>query len=210
MIQISKSIQAILLGVGLILAGLAGRALLNEREDRVRLDAELKATGQLLQAKDQELSRLDRGMKERDQQTAEMVKKIEELKARPATIREIVREMPQYIPFEKPPELVPPIPSAPEAPPQIGLDESQVQDLRKFYLDCHRATLELQACQENAKDWKAKEITWQEKEQILVQQREAAIRAVKGGSFWTRFSRNGKWFLVGGAVGGATVAILRR
>jgi DNA repair exonuclease SbcCD ATPase subunit len=174
------------------------------------LEAELKATRQLLQAKDQENSRLDQGMKERDQQTAEMVNEIERLKARPATIREIVREIPQYIPFEKPPEVAPPNPATPEAPPQIQLDESQTQDLRKFYLDCHRATLELQACQENAKDWKAKEVTWEEKEAILIQQREAAIRAVKGGTFWTRFKRNGGWYAAGGLTVGGIVAILKR
>lgn len=196
-------------GIALVLAGLALRSYWNERVDRIQLDAELKTTERLLQAKDQELSRLDQGMKERDQQTAEMVKKIDELKARPATIREIVREIPQYIPFEKPLELVPPNPAAPEAPPQIGLDESQAQDLRKFYLDCHRATLELRICQENAKDWQAKEVTWQEKEAILIRQREAAISAVKGGTFWTRLKRNGGWYAAGGLTGGVIVAMFK-
>ena len=69
-------------GIALVLAGLALRSYWNERVDRIQLDAELKTTERLLQAKDQELSRLDQGMKERDQQTAEMVKKIDELKAR--------------------------------------------------------------------------------------------------------------------------------
>lgn len=224
MTQVERLLWVGLAGAGLVIGVLALRSYWNERVDRIQLDAELKATQRLLQAKDEENvrlnqqnSRLDQGMKDRDQQTAEMVKEIERLKARPATIREIVHEVPQYIPFEKPPELVPSNPAAPEAPAQIGLDESQSQDLRKFYLDCHRATLSLQACQEDATDWRAKEtvwqqkeITWQEKEAILVQQREAAVNAVKGGTFWTRFKRNGGWYAAGGLTGGVIVAIFKR
>ena len=81
--------------------------------------------------------------------------------------------------------------------------------MRKFYLDCHRATLELRICQENAKDWQAKEVTWQEKEAILIRQREAAISAVKGGTFWTRLKRNGGWYAAGGLTGGVIVAMFK-
>jgi hypothetical protein len=38
---------------------------------------------------------------------------------------------------------------------------------------------------------------------------DAAIKASRGGGFWSRLRRRGKWFLIGGAVGAAAVAASR-
>jgi hypothetical protein len=194
------TVLKVLVAIALVLAL---RGYFQEREDRVRLDAELEASRQLLVKNQHELDAVTRGMAERERETRVMVKQIQELKARPASLREIVREIPQYIPFQQPPEIPPPSPDAPEAPPKLELDESQAQDLRKFYLDCRQATFELRACQENAEDWKRKETLWEERERILTEQRDAAVRAVKGGTFWTRLKRESKYAV--GAAGGAGV-----
>lgn len=197
-------VKVLLAGLGVLALLLAAKSILEERDAKVRLDAELKATKQLLQAKDRDLQSINRTMEERDKKTASLVKEIELLRARPATIQEIAREIPHYVPLVTPPTFVP---QTPTAPPKIEFTEPQAQDLRLYYLDCQAKTLKLEACTENEADWKRKELTWQEKEAILKQQRDAAVAAVHGGTFWQRFKRNGKWVLVTAATGVAAYEI---
>lgn len=192
-----KAALAILAFAGLCLLG---KSWLEQREDRIRLDEELKATKQLIADREKRIEEINDTMQARDKELKETLKKVEELKARPATIREIVREIPQYIPLESPPTLTPDA-TAPEAPLGIWFNEPSAQGLRQFYLDCHAKTLKLQPCADNADDWKRKELTWAEKEKILEQQRDAAIRAVKGGTKWQRFKKSAKTFGVGVAIG---------
>lgn len=195
-------IKAFLVGLGLVLFFMAARAWLEQREDRIKLDAELRATKQLILDREKRLKELNERIEWRDKALVDAVKKIEELKARPATIREIVKEIPHYIPAVEP-VIKPPDPAAPNAPPAMVFDEDSAQGLRAFYLECHEKTLKLESCQDDVGDWKRKEVTWEEKEKILEQQRDAAIRTVKGGSLWQRFKRNAKWLGIGVGVGAA-------
>jgi len=193
-------IKAFFVGALFVAACLLAKAWLEQREDRIRLDAELRATRQLIVDREKRIDEINESMRVREKETAALVKKIEELKGSPATIREIVKEIPHYIPAAEP-TLTPSDPAKPEAPPQIVFDEKSAQGLRQFYLECQAKTLKLQSCTEDQEDWKRKELTWAEKEKLLEQQRDAALRTVKGGGLWTRFKRNAKWFGIGIAAG---------
>lgn len=189
---------AIQTALAAIVVILSVRAYFQEREDLIRMQAELSATHQIIQLRDTQIKDLNSQIEARNKKTQVLVNEIEALKARPLPIKEIIREIPTYVPLDTPPTLTPPV--GPESAKMV-FDEKQSNELREFYLDCQAKTLQLKACTENEEDWRKKELTWAEKEKILIQQREAAIRAAKGGSFWTRFKRGAKTFGVGVAVG---------
>jgi hypothetical protein len=203
-------IKGLTVGAVLILLWFAASAWLDQREDRIRLNEQLSGLTRLLADRERSIKEINESMRIRDRELKDSLKKVEELKARPATIREIVKEIPHYIPLDTPPILSPIDLTAPDAPPKIVFEEEAAQGLRQFYLDCHAKTLKLQSCEDNADDWKRKEVAWAEKEKILEQQRDAAIRAVKGGGFWRRFGRRAKDIGIGGLIGGAIVAVAKR
>lgn len=151
---------------------------------------------------------------------------IEKDKATTKTPAQLVEKIPQYIPLPQPLQLqslqppsaatapetsltIPlPAPSAavtdlPDQPkpqpqpsqaksaPVAALSEPDLKALYTFGADCQECQLKLADAQ--------KQIT------ELTTERDAAVKAVKGGSLWTRLERNTKWFVVGAGVGAAVL-----
>jgi hypothetical protein len=75
-----------------------------------------------------------------------------------------------------------------------------VADLGPLYdyvQDCRACQLQLTAAKQNATDDAAKI-------RALTRERDAAVTAAKGGSFWLRLKRNAHWLAIGTAVGAVT------
>lgn len=212
----------ILKGIGLVTLLLAARGFQAEREARIRFEAELKGSQESIQAERRKLAEAEDRIAARAEETKKLVAEIEKLKARPATVREIIRELPQYIPVSTPPELAPspgqPAPigepraasidnAGPE--PSLIFSPEQANELRRFYLDCREMTLQLDRCLNDETDWAAKESALRAQVVLTEKQRDAAVRAVKGGGFWRRLVRDSKTFIVGAALGAAAVAIAK-
>ncbi len=87
-----------------------------------------------------------------------------------------------------------------ESVAQMPLED--LKPLFDFVQDCRACKLRLDATQADLADEHAK-IT------ALKQQRDMALRAVRGGGFWSRVKHGAKWFVLGGAVGAAAVAASR-
>ena len=71
---------------------------------------------------------------------------------------------------------------------------ADLKPLYDFALDCKACQARLSAAQNDLADER-------QKTAALTKQRDAALRAVKGGSAWRRVSRAAKWFVIGAAAG---------
>jgi len=69
--------------------------------------------------------------------------------------------------------------------------------LYDYVQDCRACQLQLTAAKQNATDDAAKI-------RALTRERDAAVTAAKGGSFWLRLKRNAHWLAIGAAVGAVT------
>ena len=211
---------------GFVFLILAARGFQAEREARIRLEGELAAQQQVIRAQNQVLLEADRAIAQRDEMVTEQRAAIEKLKARPATVREIVREIPRFIPMNSPPVLfiaetqrdegirkeMPSAELGDSAVPSDSLlfDAQAANDLRKFYLECSQRGVELAACQEDLGDFRRKEEALKLKVLATEAQRDAALRSIKGGSFWHRLKHDAKTLAIGAAAGAVVAVVATR
>jgi hypothetical protein len=88
----------------------------------------------------------------------------------------------------------PDAPEAPEAPAIITVPQADLQPLFGRLEDCH-------ACQEAIVTAKQDLTDERAKVSALMIERDAAVKAARGGGFWSRLRSNAKWFAIGGALG---------
>ena len=89
------------------------------------------------------------------------------------------------------------------ASPATSTAEIPAADLKPLYdyvQDCRACQAQLVAAKQNHADDTAKL-------QAMTRERDAAITAAKGGTFWRRFCRNAEWFAIGAATGAAAAAV---
>jgi hypothetical protein len=98
-------------------------------------------------------------------------------------------------------------PQPPEAPQAAGgpgdLAQVPADDLKPLYsfvMDCKACQAKLSAAAGNLSDEQTKTAT-------LTRERDAALKAARGGGFWRRATRAAKWFAIGAAVGAAAAAL---
>lgn len=209
-----KTFKAILPWAALALVAVMGYSAWREaRADRTRVEAELEIKNKLIAELRTERAAIDKGMEARARELEHLKKDIDELKRRPLPVREVVREIKQFLPLPGDPTIVEPDPkpdgedpAVAQAEPSLLFNPDQVKSLRDFYLDCHKATAELKACGDDKADLYRKEETYRKQVQLLQEERDSAVKAMRGGGIWQRFKRNAKWFLIGGAVGAGAAA----
>ena len=85
-------------------------------------------------------------------------------------------------------------PDAPEAPAVITVPQADLQPLFDHLQDCHACQERLATAQQDLNDERAKV-------SALMTERDAAVKAARGGGFWSRLRSNAKWFAIGGALG---------
>ncbi len=197
----------------LLLAVMAVHSWLGSRDEQLRLASTLAAQKQLLDAAD---SRARARQSALDATLAQ----IESLKRATLTPEQVVRELPKYLSLPQPITLAPAaipnsvaplkqgtdasatttipgqsagaIPSAPAA----QIPSSDLKPLYDYVQDCRACQAQLAAAKQNQADDAAKLAA-------LTRERDAAVTAAKGGTFWRRLRRNAAWFGVGAALGAA-------
>jgi len=196
---------------GIVLAVAALGGWLEARADRARLQATLDSQGTLIAA-------AQRREQDRAQELAETLKQIAALKQSVQTPQQVIREIPQFLP--QLPQAITPIPTATAPGRERGASEGSAapsaaaktgngevpgaQDVRvpaadlkplfDYVQDCRACQAKLSSAQQDLKDEQAKN-------SALTTQRDAAVKAAKGGGVWTRTWRAMKWAAVGFAVG---------
>lgn len=205
----------------LLLAALAFHAWLAAHDEQQRLQATLAAQKQLLDA-------ADARERAREATLHDTLAQIETLKRTTQTPAQILRALPQFLSLPQPITIAQPSapaagkgtaqpetslpPSTPASPPASDFSAANarelpaapaaqlpVADLKPLYdfvQDCRACQAQLAVARQNADDDAAKI-------SALTRQRDAAITAAKGGSFWRRLRRNALWFAVGAGTGAA-------
>ncbi len=193
-----------------------------DRRDRAQLAADL-ATGR------QALAQATAHQHDRDAQLLQTLAALAAEKRAVTAPAQIVRELPKQIPLPAPIALQTPNPSqqvekghpvagvypesrrasGPEglesapsesaptgkaAAPQAVIPAEDLKPLYDFALDCKACQAKLAAAKADLTDERAKTA-------VLTRERDAAVRAAKGGSLLRRIARNAKWLAIGAAAG---------
>lgn len=209
-----RRVAAVAVAVALGAAAIGFRSWLDAREDRMQMAATIASQNSVIAA-------AEKREQDRAQQLADTLKQIADLKNSVQTPQQVIRQMPQFLPpLPQPLEILAPASQAvsaaqPAQPPQKGTatgsaagaaktGEAATPDVRvpsadlkplfDFVQDCRACQAKLAAAQQDAQDEHTKN-------DALTKERDAAVKAAKGGGVWTRTVRIVKWVAVGFAVG---------
>src|ERR1700688_5019591 len=221
--RLSLRLAELLITATLAIAVLA--AWRADRRDRAQLAAQLAAAKQSLE-------QADARQHERDAQLVQTLASLAAEKRADTTPAQIVRDLPNQIALPVPITLQSPnsttasgqaaCSSGPGCGPE-GLDPAQLagskpgakpsptnavipaEDLKPLYdftLDCKACQSKLAAAQGDLADECAKTA-------VLTRERDAAVRAAKGGSILRRITRAAKWLAIGAAAGAIAAGVRR-
>jgi hypothetical protein len=90
-----------------------------------------------------------------------------------------------------------------EAPAIITVPQDDLKPLFDRLEDCRACQEQLATAQQDLSDERA-EVS------ALTIERDAAVRAARGGGFWSRFRVGAKWFVIGGALGALAASAAHR
>jgi hypothetical protein len=174
-----------------------------DRRDRIQLAAQLTAAQQALNA-------ADARQHDRDAQLQQSLAAIAAQKRLVQTPSQILAGLPHELPLPTPFVLEQkPLPDNPAAKPggnsqsergaaglatQVVIPPEDLKPLYDFTLDCKACQAKLAAAQGDLADERTKTAA-------LAKERDAALRAAKGGSLLRRIGRAAKWFAIGAAAG---------
>lgn len=177
----------------LAIIGLTGyvvyAALADERDGLRDLDAALTVE----QAR---TAALEDRINERNRELASTLHDLEAERKRNLTPRETVREVARYIPLPAPLEIIHPAAVGEHAapPPLIQMPIANAEALRQYAITCQECEAKVQALSQDLADERGIAAS-------LKNQRDAAVKAARGGGFWRRVKFAGKVALVGAGVG---------
>jgi len=199
--RVAAAAMVIALGAGAI----GFRSWLDERDARIEMAATISSQNSIITA-------AEKREQDRAQQLADSLKQIAELKSSVQTPQQVIREIPQFLPpLPQPLATIPatgPAGSATAtgsagqtagkagevAAPDVRVPSADLKPLFDFVQDCRACQAKLTAAQQDAQDEHAKS-------DALKKERDAAVKAAKGGSVWTRTLRAAKWVAIGFGVG---------
>jgi hypothetical protein len=177
-----------------LLAVLAGRSWLAAHDAAVHLAA-------TLEAQEQVLAQANERQRQRDASLATALAQINAAKRRVDTPAKAVAELPQVLPPLPEPieiQLPPPTLEHPAPPALATVPQVDLKPIYDYLQDCRACQVSLAATRDNLTDERAKLAA-------VTTERDAAVRAVRGGSVWSRVAHNAKWLAIGAAA--ATLAI---
>jgi hypothetical protein len=210
-----RTLEIIAFCIALLLAAMSIHAWLDSRDEAQRLASTLAAQKQIIDAAD--------AREQTRQSTLETtLVQIENLKRATQTPQQVLASLPKYLALPQPITLGPSAApaqqgsdasakaatggrsSAPngEAPgnlpsaPAAQIPSADLKPLYDFVQDCRSCQAQLAAAKQDQADDASKIAA-------LTSERDAALAAAKGGTFWRRLRRNALWFGVGAAFGAA-------
>ena len=174
---------------------LAGRSWLAAHDAAIHLAATLKAQEQVLAEANQR-------QRERDASLAAALAQINAAKRRVNTPAQAAAAIPTALPPLPEPlelQLPQPTPELPVPPAVATVPQADLKPIYDYLQDCRACQISLAAERENLTDERAKLAA-------VTTERDAAIQAARGGTFWQRLKRNAKWFALGAAAAAAAGA----
>ena len=192
--------------VALLLVAMALGSYIGAREDRIRMQATLDAQKTLFQNAAEERQRHAQEDAARDAAAQKQLDAMRQfLQQNAQTAQQIARwaplqaQLPQPINVNLPPATQQnPKPDAVATIPQADLPA-----IRDAIEGCKECRLKLAAAEQDLASEKEQLRLAGEQLSAVERERDAALKAAKGGGFWRRARRAAKWFLIGAAAGAA-------
>jgi hypothetical protein len=195
------AIDIIIAAAALLALVLVGDAWRSAHRDSAQLAATVAAQNNTIQqASDRE--------KQRDAQLAAALAAIQAQKRSVHSPQQAARELPTVLPplplpiSIREPALSPLTPLASAPPASISVPQPDLEPLYNDLQDCRTAAIESDVLKKDLADEKTRSAS-------LIRERDAAVAAARGGTFWLRLKRTAKWFAIGVAAGAAATAVAR-
>lgn len=193
----------------LVVAAFAFSAWLEAHDDRLRLQSTLDAQSKLMDQAKQQSAALSAQEKQRDAALQSQLETMRDAVGKIQTPQQIAQWLPRQLPLPAPVTItVPPaaaqnprLSGGQAAPPAVAtIPQQDLAPIRSAVESCEECGKKLAVAEQDAA---AKDQQLQLAGQQLSaaeNERDAAIKAAKGGAFWTRLRRNAKWFAIGAAA----------
>lgn len=190
----------------LIVAGLGG-SWLGAREDSIRMKATIDAQQQAIAASAKQAKDLQDAEVERDKRTAASVAVLAAAAAKQVTPGEIAAWLPKQLAGPQPITFTIPAPTAANPAPNAtaSIPQADFPALRDQVEKCQECALKLQAAEADVSSRDERLVLAGEELSAMSKERDAAVTASKGGSFWSRAKGTAKWLVIGIGVGAAAV-----
>ncbi len=213
-------IEIALAALAIALAAFAFQTWLEAHDDRVKMQATIAARSRLINEQKQQAAALAQQEKSRDAALQSQIDAMQKSVAAIATPQQIAAWLPAQV--QTPAPITIQVPAAPSAssgaapgqgtgknsaapPASATIPQIDLPSLRDYVETCKECQARLATSTQDlaSKDQQLKLAA----EQLTAteRQRDAAITAAKGGSFWTRVRRNAHWLAIGAGVGAAAV-----
>jgi hypothetical protein len=199
--MLNTSLHRILLVVAIVTSALLADAWRSERHDSAQLVATLTSQkAAIQQAADRE--------KQRDTQLATVIASIASQKRNTQTPRQAASAIPTILPSLPLPLIIhmPELSAAHTAdddlPATVSIPQPDLKPLYDDLEDCRANALETAVAKKDLADEQLRAAA-------LQRERDAALAAAHGGTFWLRLRREAKWFAIGIVAGAAVTAVVR-
>jgi len=189
-------LKLVLLIVTLLAAAVCYFVWRDLQQQRSQLQAELKAA-------QSQVAQTEARQQTRDRALQSILSNMEKQKAQITTPSEALAALPDVLPLPKPFTLDPVLAgkgSSLPGSPTVHLPAEDLKPLYDFASQCRECQARLTVTQADLKDE-------QSKTQLLTKERNAALRAARGGSVLQRVLRATKWIAIGAAAGAVAVKI---
>jgi len=195
-------LDLILFACALIAVALLADAWRSARHDSQQLAATLAAQNTVIQqAGDRE--------KQRDTQLASALAAIQSQKRSVQTPQQAAQQLPTVLPdlplpvTINTPNLSTPLPPGETPATTVSIPQPDLVPLYDALQDYRATSVQSASLQKDLSDEKTRSAS-------LEHERDTAIAAVHGGTFFTRLKRSAKWFAIGLATGAAVAAVAHR
>jgi hypothetical protein len=194
------------IAAALVLAIVAG-SWLGAREDQIRMKTTIDAQNQVIASAQKQAEDIQDAEDARDKASAATVAAIQQAAAKQVTPAEIAAWIPKQLAGPQPITLQIPAPTAQNPSPNAtaSIPEADLPALRDQITACQTCSVKLSTAQADLTSRDQQAVLAQKQIDALKTERDAAVKASKGGGFWSRVKAKGKWFVIGGGVAGAAI-----
>jgi hypothetical protein len=181
---------------------------LQEHDDRLRAQEQAAAAKKDFDQAADEMKQHADADKARDEATAKQLDAMQKIAAQIQTPAQIAAWLPKQVPGLPQPITVtlPPATAQNPQPDAIAsIPQADLPTLRDTVEKCRENSVRLSSCQADQTSKQEQLRLAGEQLSAVERERDAYKTAAKGGTFWTRTKRAGKWIIVGAALGAGAV-----
>jgi hypothetical protein len=181
---------------------------LGEHDDRLRAQAEASAAKKDFDKAADLMKQHADADKARDDATAKQLEAMQKLAAQIQTPAQIAAWLPKQVPGLPQPITISVPPSTAQNPKpdaQASIPQADLPVLRDVVENCRENSVKLSTCQADQASKQEQLRLAGEQLSAVERERDAYKTALKGGTFWTRTKRAGKWIIVGAGLGAAAI-----